>query len=85
MQNWFVDKKLSVHFGEEKTKCIIFSREKNLAELNLTYNNKIIKRYCMVEYHSCSLDASLARESMSMQSHRKVSTKLQFQIHKMSF
>ena len=31
---WFVDK-LSIHFGEDKTKCILFSREKYLTELNI--------------------------------------------------
>lgn len=26
--NWFVENKLSVHFGEDKAKCIIFRRRK---------------------------------------------------------
>ena len=30
--DWFVDNKLSIHFGEAKIKCIIFSRDKNLPE-----------------------------------------------------
>ena len=45
----FVDNKVSVHFGEDKTKSIRFSRERNLFELNLTYNNNRIKQYGMVE------------------------------------
>ena len=28
--DWFVDNKLSIHFCEDKTKCILFSRDKNL-------------------------------------------------------
>ena len=26
--NWFVDNKLSIHFGEDKTKCILFGTKK---------------------------------------------------------
>ena len=45
----FVDNKVSIHFGEDKTKSIRFSREKDLFEINLIYNNNRIKRYGMVE------------------------------------
>ena len=27
--DWFVDNKLLSHFGADKTKCILFSRDKN--------------------------------------------------------
>ena len=30
---WFVDNKLSKYFGEDETKCILFSRKKNLPGL----------------------------------------------------
>ena len=30
----FVDNKLPIHSGEDKTKCILFSRDRNLPELN---------------------------------------------------
>ena len=39
---WFVDNKLSIHFDKDKTKCILFSKVKNLLELDITYDNKII-------------------------------------------
>ena len=45
----FIDNKVSVHFCEDKTKSIRFSREKNLFELNLIYNNNRIKQYGIVE------------------------------------
>ena len=45
----FIDNKVSIHFGEDKTKSIRFSREKNLFELNLIYNNNRIKQYGIVE------------------------------------
>ena len=83
--DWFVDNKLSIHFGEDKTKCILFSRDKNLPELNIPYNNNGIKQYRMVEYLGCCLDSSLSGESMSMKSLRKINTELQFSINRMSF
>ena len=66
----FVDNKVSIHFGEDKTKSIRFSREKNLFELNLIYNNNRIKQYGMVE--------DLVGWRMAMKSVRKINTKLQF-------
>ena len=45
----FVDNKVSIHFGEDKTKSIRFSREKNLFEFNLIYNNNRIKQYGIVK------------------------------------
>ena len=66
----FVDNKVSVHFGEDKTKSIRFSRERNLFELNLTYNNNRIKQYGTVE--------DLVGWRMTMKSLRKINTKLQF-------
>ena len=74
----FVDNKLSIHFGEHKTKCILSSRDKNLPELNITYNNNTIKQYCMVEYLGCCFDAKLSRKSMTVKYIRKINTKLQF-------
>ena len=42
----FVDNKLSIHFGEDKTKCILFSRDKNIPELNITYNSRKTSYRC---------------------------------------
>ena len=41
--DWFVDNKLSVHFGEDKTKSILFSSKskiKKAGPFNLQYNGK---------------------------------------------
>ena len=73
----FVDNKVSIHFGEDKTKSIRFSREKNLFELNLIYNNNRIKQYGMVE--------DLVGWRTTMKSLRKINTKLQFFLNKMNF
>ena len=68
---WFVDNKLSIHFGEDKTKCILFSKDKNFPELHITYNNNRIKQFRMVEYLCCCLNANLSGESMAMETLRK--------------
>ena len=36
---WFIDSKLSVHFGEEKTKSILFGTKRQLRDLNLKYGD----------------------------------------------
>ena len=38
--DWFVDNKLSIHFGEDKTKLILFASQrkiKNITKLNIKY------------------------------------------------
>ena len=40
--NWFVDNKLIINFGEDKTKSILFAYKKisnNVHQLNITYNH----------------------------------------------
>ena len=75
---WFVDNKLSIHFGEDKTKCILFSKEKNLRGLNITCKKNRTKQFHIVEYLGCYLDANLSGESMTMKSIEKINAKLQF-------
>ena len=44
--NWFVDNKLSIHFGEDKTKSILFASKrkiKSARKLNVKYKNIKIK------------------------------------------
>ena len=74
----FVDNKLPIDFDEDETKCILFSKEQNLLELNITYNNNIIKQFHVVECLGYYLDATLCEESMEMKSLKKIKRKLQF-------
>ena len=40
--DWFIDKKLSIHFGEDKTKSILFAstqRAKNICQLNIKFKD----------------------------------------------
>ena len=44
--DWFVNNKLSIHFGEDKTKLILSAsklRSKNVRQLNIKYNHINIK------------------------------------------
>ena len=46
--DWFVDNKLSIHFGEDKTKSILFASKRKirkLQKLEIIYNNIRIKQH----------------------------------------
>ena len=46
LADWFVDNKLSVHFGEDKTKSILFSpkcRSKSIGQIDISYKDVKIK------------------------------------------
>ena len=55
---WFVDKNLSIHFGEDKTKCILFSKE--IWRLRIADNNNRIIQFLIVKYPGSCLDANLS-------------------------
>ena len=74
---------LSINF--DKTKCILFSWDKNLPDLNITYNSNRIKQYRMVECLVCCLVANLSGESIAMKFLRKINEKLRFCYATLSF
>ena len=62
---WFVDNKLSIHFGEDKTKSILFSKTRGLSEINITFVSHSIKQHETVEYPGFQLNAKLSGEAMA--------------------
>ena len=55
----FVDNKLSIHFGGDKTKPILFASKckiKNLQKLEIIYNKSRIKQHSRVTYLGCILE-----------------------------
>ena len=71
---WFVDNKLSIHLGEEKTKRILFGSKvklKNPGKLNIMDNGIEIKQYFKVTYLGCLLDETMFGESMALKNHLK--------------
>ena len=86
--DWFVDNKLSVHFGEEKTKSILFGTKrqlKNQRDLYLRYEDIEIKQHSKVTYLGCILDNDLSGESMATKVLRLVNNRLKFLYRKQKF
>ena len=66
---WFIDNKLSIHFGEEKTKSILFGTKghlKNQADLNIKYGDITIKQHNNVTYLECILHNNLSGEPIAI-------------------
>ena len=79
--DWFVDNKLSIHFGEDKTKSILFSSKRKIkkaSSLNIQYKDIKIKQYSKVTYLGCILDETLSGESVAMHVINKVNSRLRF-------
>ena len=73
--------KLSVHFGEEKTKSIFFGTKrqlKNKKDLDLRNRDIEIKQYSKVTYLGCILDNDLSGESMATKVLSLINNKLKF-------
>ena len=74
--DWFIDNKLSIHLGEDKTKSILFGTKLNIKRarpLNIAHGNVKIKQYTKVTYLGCILDKSLSGESMALHVLNKIS------------
>ena len=79
--DWFVNNKLSVHFGEDKTKSILFSpkhRSKSIGQIDISYKDVKIKQYSKLTYLECVLDECLKGESMAMQVCTKFTSERKF-------
>ena len=75
--NWFVDNKLSIHFGEDKTKSVLFAskrRAKNIRQLYIKYKDINIKR-----------DETMSGEPMALKVINKINSKLKFLYRKNKF
>ena len=84
--DWFVDK-LSIHFGEENTKSIIFTskfKRKNIKKLHIKYGDIQIKQHSKVKYLGCLLDKTMSGEAMVVNIN-KINNKLKFLYRKNSF
>ena len=54
------------HFGEDKTKSILFTpldNYKKICKINISYGSLKIKQYTEVIYFGCTLDECFSRES----------------------
>ena len=79
--DWYVDNKLSIHFGEDKTKSILFltrNTKRKIGTLDIQYGDVKIKQYSKVTYLGCELDESLLREAMVLKVINKINGKFKF-------
>ena len=79
--DWFVDNKLSIHFGEDKTKCVLFASKnkvKKAEPLNIIYKGTEIKQHSKVNYLGCILDESLSGISMGLHVLKMLNSRLRF-------
>ena len=77
--DWFVDNKLSIHFGEDKTKSILFAskfKRKNILKLHIKYGDKQIKQHSKVKHLGCLLDETMSGEAMTLNVVNKINNKL---------
>ena len=75
--DWYIDKKLGIHLGEDKTKSILFGTNFNIKRaepLNIVYGNVKIKQYTKVTYLGCIHDESLSEELMALHVLNKMKT-----------
>ena len=70
--------KLSIHFGEDKTKSKLFSKTKCLKKTNISFADYSIKQDDAVKHLGCKLHSKLSGEAMTSIVLRKVNAKLKF-------
>ena len=85
---WFVDNRLSIDFGEDKTKSILFASKrkiKRVPKLKIKYKNIQIKQHSKVTYLGFILDKTLSGESMALKVINKINSRLKFLHRKNKF
>ena len=71
----------SIHFGEDKTKCILFvgkNKIKSLGKLNICFNNIEIKKHQKMSYLGLLLDETLSGMDMALKTIWKINNRLKF-------
>ena len=74
-----MDNKLSMHFGEDKTKSILFAskrRSKNVRQLNIRYNHINTKQHSQVTYLGRVLHERMSFEPIALKVINKINGKL---------
>ena len=79
-EDWFFDKKLSIHFGDDKTKSIYFAtifEIKKIKKLNVKNGDIHNKQHSKIKYLRCMLDETMSTEAMALSVINKINNKLQ--------
>ena len=72
---------MSIHFGEDKTKSILFStknRKRKIGTLDMQYGGVKSKQYSKVTYLGCGLGQNLAGKAMALKVINKINGRLKF-------
>ena len=75
----FVDNKLGIHFGDDKSNSILFAskrRAKDIGKLYIRYKEINIKQKTQITYLGCVLDQS--GEPMTLKFVNEINRKLKF-------
>ena len=86
--DWFVDNKLSIQFGEDKTTSILVASKhkiKSARKLNVKYKDIKIKEHSQVTDLGCVLDETLCWEPMALKALTKISGKVKSLYRKNKF
>ena len=79
--NWFADNKLSIYFGDDKTKSILFATKfkiKKVRKLNIEYGDIQIKQHSKIKYSGCVLGEIMSGETIAFSVTNKINNKLKF-------
>ena len=79
---------LSIHFGEDKTKSIVFGSQrklKSLRGLDIRRGDIKIKQHSEVTYLGCMLESALSGGSMATHALRKINGRLKFLYRKQNY
>ena len=71
----FADNKLSIQFGQDKTRSILFANKKKIKsarKLNTKYKNVKIKQHSQVTYLVCVLDETVSGKPMALKALNKI-------------
>ena len=86
--DWFVDNKLIIHFGDDKTKSILFAikfKIKNVEKLNIKCGDIQFKQHSKVKYLVHMLDKTMFGETMVLFVINKINKKLKLLYRKNRF
>lgn len=73
-----LDRELSVHFEEDKTKSMLFPKANCLYKVKISYADYSIKQYDTVEYLVCHFHSKLSDSAMPSKVLRKINCTLKF-------
>ena len=75
--DWFVNNKLSIHFGDDKIKSILFATKFKIKKVR-KYGDIQIKQHFKVKYLGSMLDGTMSGETMPLSVINKINNKLTF-------